>query len=206
MNWLGIPLLAAVFSLNAVATDTAPQDYVPADSAISSALQEPVISPIPMPAQVTVLIADLNAKPGAVPVKRVKVAKAKPLPKSILSRTERSQLAILSAKPKKESVAPQDLYDNEDVGSGAEDLDLHRSFSRPQVAKTSDQDQDDEGLLLSEATKLRLFLARMKAVEAHALIAAGNDPATDHLLTDSVSERLARARAKAVERHQQRIA
>lgn len=203
MRWLGISLLAGVFSLGAVAADTAPQDYVPAESTLSSALQEPVISPIPMPAQVTVLIADLNAKPGAVPVKRVKVAKAKPLPKSILSRSERNQLAILAPKAKSATPVPQDIHDNEDSGSGAEDLDFHRSFSRPQVAKVSDQDQDEDGFVLSAEAKLRLFLARMKAVEVHALAVAANDSATDGLITWSVAERLAQARALAVERHRQ---
>lgn len=56
---------------------------------------------------------------------------------------------------------------DEDADGGVDDLDLQSSFGRPKVTKKADQDGDESNQGLSEAVKLRLFLARMKAVKAH---------------------------------------
>lgn len=119
------------------------------------------VTPIPPPASVTEFRADM---PRA---KKLKVAKKKSIPKAMLSRTERHQMALLA--PKTKAGDPLlDTVNDEDAGSGIADLDLHRSFSRPKLTGTEDQnneDADDEEL--PDTIKLRLFLARMKAVQAH---------------------------------------
>ena len=88
----------------------------------------------------------------------------------------------------------------------AEDLVLHRSFSRPKVVKASDQDDDDDLLAIPETVKLRLFLARMKAVEALALATAADQPTVgDDDLPDTVRQRLLLARTQAVHAHRKKF-
>ena len=80
---------------------------------------------------------------------------------------------------------------------------LHRSYSRPRLATEAEEESDDAlDPQLSETVRLRLFLARMKAVEAHAL-AQVND--TDDDLPAAVKERLQMARQKAVQAHQKKF-
>jgi len=120
------------------------------------------VTPIPPPASVTEFRADL---PRA---KKLKVAKKKSIPKAMLSRTERYQMALLAPMAKGGDPSLIDAVNDEDAGSGIADLDLHRSFSRPKLAEAEDQDKDDvDDEDLSDTIKLRLFLARMKAVQAH---------------------------------------
>ncbi|QKV56609.1 MAG: hypothetical protein HT580_04685 [Dechloromonas sp.] len=165
--------------------------------------QSVVVTPIPMPAQVTELSASVMR-----PAKKVKVAAksvASPA-KSMLSRTERHQVALLTSKSSGESRLLHDLSDNDDDAPGLDDLDMHRSFARPRVAKLVDQDRDDEAQGFSPAVKLRLLLARMRAVEVHAMVWPEHAADGGDALSDSVSQRLAEARAKAVQAHRDRFA
>ncbi|WP_265943255.1 hypothetical protein [Dechloromonas sp. A34] len=120
------------------------------------------VTPIPPPASVTEFRADL---PRA---KKLKVAKKKSIPKTMLSRTERHQMALLAPKTKA-GEGLLDVANDEDAGSGIADLDLHRSFSRPKLTEIEGQDNDDvdDDDDLPDTIKLRLYLARMKAVQAH---------------------------------------
>lgn len=165
--------------------------------------QSVVVTPIPMPAQVTELSASVMR-----PAKKVKVvAKSVASPaKSMLSRTERHQVALLTSKTSGESRFLHDLSDNDDDAPGLDDLDMHRSFARPRVAKLVDQDRDDEAQGFSPAVKLRLLLARMRAVEVHAMVWPEHAADGGEALSDSVSQRLAEARAKAVQAHRDRFA
>ena len=165
--------------------------------------QAVIVTPIPMPAQVTELSASAMR-----PIKKAKVA-AKSVAvqaKSMLSRTERRQVALLTSKTSGETRVLHDLSDNDDDAPGLDDLDMHRSFARPRVAKLVDQDLDDEVQGFSPAVKLRLSLARMRAVEAHAMLWPEHAADGDEALSDSVSQRLAEARAKAVQAHRDRFA
>lgn len=178
---------------------------VSAQAPVADSANEPavVVTPIPMPAQVTELSASsvrpakkarVVAKNGAVPAK------------SMLSRTERHQIALMNSKVKGDAGLSHDLSDDDDDTPGIDDLDLHRSFTRPKVAKIADLDEDDEAHGLSASVKLRLALARMKAVEAHALLWPAEAGQADEGLSDSVKQRLAEARMKAVQAHRDRVA
>jgi len=204
VRWLAIAAIAALSSLGVNAAEPVAVEAAAAEAVVALAPQDPVVTPIPMPAQVTVLIENLNTGSKLKPARKVKVAKPQTLPKSMLSRTERHQMAILAAAPKADSGFLRDLFDDEDGGSGAEDIDLHRSFSRPQVAKALDADADDEALAVSPETSIRLLLARMKAVEARVLAEAA-DRMNDQILSDAVMRRLHLARTKAVEAHQKKF-
>lgn len=96
-----------------------------------------------------------------------KVAKKSKPKKSMLSRTERNQMALMAVKLRPTNSLSLAFLNDEDVESGADDLDIHRSLSRPKVARTFDQDDDEEEIEISDHAKVRLFLARMKAVQAH---------------------------------------
>lgn len=96
-----------------------------------------------------------------------KVAKTSKPKKSMLSRTERNQMALMAVKLRPKNWLSFVFLNDEDVESGADDLDIHRSLSRPKVAKDADQDDDEEEIEISDHAKVRLFLARMKAVQAH---------------------------------------
>jgi hypothetical protein len=108
----------------------------------------------------------LNTASQLKPVAKLKVAKKSKHKKSMLSRTERNQMALLVVKQRPQTALSLAFLNDEDVESGADDLDLHRSLSRPKVARTFDQD-DEEDIEVSDHVKVRLFLARMKAVQAH---------------------------------------
>lgn len=131
-------------------------------SAVLSSEAIVTVTPIPPPASVTEFRADL---PRA---KKLKVAKKKSIPKAMLSRTERHQMALLAPKAKAGDLL-LDVANEEDAGSGIADLDLHRSFARPRLIEVEDQDNNDidDDDDLSDTIKLRLYLARMKAVQAH---------------------------------------
>jgi len=177
-----------------------------ADVAAPPVVADPVVvvTPIPAPARVTELLKEVNSSSATRPAKKLKVAK-KPVPsKLMLSRTERHQVALMtSARPKTGVPVLVDFSDDEDAAPGAEDLDLHRSFSRPKVANIADQD-DDDAAGLSDTVKVRLLLARMRAVEAHKA-AWGDQAHDDEGITDAVKLRLYMARMKAVQAHQKKF-
>ncbi|HJW27450.1 MAG TPA: hypothetical protein VJ576_21335 [Rhodocyclaceae bacterium] len=157
-----------------------------------------------------IMVYDLMAAPPSAvaapakikPAARLKVAKKKKLNKSMLSRSARTQLQ-LAQKPRTSSPSLRDFSDGDDADTGADDLDFHRSFSRPRVAKVADQDDEDDQEI-SDHVRLRLFLARMKAVEAHKAAKAANQ-ADDEAVSEAVKLRLFLARMKAVEAHQSKF-
>lgn len=163
-----------------------------------------VVSAIPAPAAVTQLLQPAGGAPklrASVPAKKVKVAKAAPAAKSLLSRSERQQLALRASSGKISAVNVRKFFDDEDQGSGLDELVLHRSFARPRVHDEPQRDDDDEALAELPATvKLRLLMARMKAVEAQALAAAGDRPDGAEM-TEEVKLRLFLARSRALEAH-----
>lgn len=117
---------------------------------------------------------DLRPLKSAKAAKKLKQAKllalAKSLPKTMLSRTERHQMALMvAAKPQTSGhTSLFHLFDDGDVGSGPEDVDLHRSFSRPRVVEVAELEVDDDATDdLSDSVKLRLLIARTRAVQLH---------------------------------------
>lgn len=188
-----------------------------ASGGVSASEPEPVaISMAVTEAAAPIMVYDLMAAPSAAvtapakiksvpeikPAARLKVAKKKKLNKSMLSRTARTQLQ-LAEKPRTASPSLRDFSDGDDADTGADDLDFHRSFSRPRVAKVADQDDEDDQEI-SDHVRLRLFLARMKAVEAHKTAKAASQT-DDDAVSEAVKLRLFLARMKAVEAHQSKF-
>mgnify|MGYP000161431321 FL=1 len=207
MRWLVVAASLAFSALSIHAAEPLVADDQTVEVAGSVALIDPavIVTPIPMPALVVELPSGANSAPKLRPVKKVKVEKKKTLHPTMLSRTERHQMALLAARPKTGELSFGDTADGDgdDVPSVA-DLTLHRFFHRPKVA-TREGDETDDGADIPETVKLRLFLARMKAVEAHATRAALQDeqPADD--LSEAVKLRLFVARARAVAAHEKKF-
>lgn len=182
------------------AVDAEPQVAL-APSSYADALV--TIAPVPMPATVVELARYLPERTSLRQAKRVKAAKVARV-KSMLSRSAREQIALArtgSAKP--DGRISLSASENEEADRGIDALDWHRSFSQPKVAKGPDQaDDDDDANDLSDHVKLRLLMARTKAVEAYILNQAGKAAeAADEELSDTVKVRLLMARVRAVKAH-----
>ncbi len=199
-----VAALAALTSLVVNAAEPVAVDATATDVAVAD--QAVTVTPVPMPVRVTELRVDAARAAEVRPTRQSKATKARSIEKSMLSRTARHQVALLSAKPATGTSLLRTLVNDGDDEYAAEDLVLHRSFSRPKVVKASDQDDDDDLLAIPETVKLRLFLARMKAVEALVLARATDQPtAGGDDLPDAVTQRLLQARMKAVEAHRKKF-
>ncbi len=160
------------------------------------------IAPVPMPAMVVELAHYAPKNAGAGQSRRAKankVARAR----SMLSRSAREQIALGTAPAKADERARLTASDDEDDDTGLDDLDLHRSFSQPKLAKNPDQADDDGAVIdLPDHVKLRLLMARAKAVDAYVLNEVGkaSGPA-DEALSEVVKVRLYIARTRALKVH-----
>ncbi len=207
MRWLVLAAVAALSSLSVIAAEPVAEEAPAAVEALAADVAV-IVTPIPMPAQVTELLGARANPAKALADKKVKVADRKPLPKILLSRTERQRIALAkAAAPAKAGDPPlRKILRDEEGDGGYEDLPLHRSFSRPRVAPADADDDADAVAALSDGVKLRLLLARMKAVEAHALTWAVDQPGVaDEPLSEAVQTRLSLARMKAVAAHRSRF-
>lgn len=207
MRWLVLAAVAALSSLSVIAAEPVAEEAPAAVEALASDVSV-IVTPIPMPAKVTELL-DARANPAkALANKKPKVADSKPLPKTLLTRTERQRIALAAAPAKAGEPPLRKSVRDEEGDGGYDDLPLHRSFSRPRVAPAdADDDADaDAVLVLSDEVKLRLLLARMKAVEAHVLArAAERHDDAGQPLSEAVQSRLFLARMKAVAAHRSRF-
>lgn len=204
MRWLVFAAVAAFCSSGVMNSPPAIAEGQATDVATSIVVADPAvtITPIPTPAPVVELLGNLNSSREIRQTKKLKTAKASSPVQSMLSRTERHQVALLTSSPAARGLPVLvDFSDDEDVAPGPDDLDLHRSFSRPKVAGVSDQDDEDANQGLSDTVKLRLAVARMKAVETHAAIWGADQAHDDEALSDTVTHRLSMARMKALEVH-----
>lgn len=160
------------------------------------------VSAIPMPSPVLEILKPSAPATAARSTKRIRLAKKKPAPIMMLSRTERRQMALLFAGQNTPGQPVSFFFDpEENTNTGLDELDLHRSFSRPRVAKDLADDAEDADAL-PEEIKLRLMFARLRAVDAHAL---NQVPDTEEPLPESVLRRLQLARMQAVSAHQKRF-
>lgn len=161
------------------------------------------IAPVPMPDMVIELARYSSKSPSVGQAKKVKAAQVVRA-KTMLSRSAREQMNLASTRAKQDDRVVLNVSDDEDADTGFDELDLHRSFSQPKVAKVFDQTDDDDKDLtnLPDHVKLRLLIARSKAVDAHILSQVGKAPlAADEELSDMVKVRLHLARARAVKAH-----
>lgn len=165
-----------------------------------------VVSAIPAPPPVIEMLKLDDPVARARSAKKLRLAKKKPLPTLMLTRTERRQMALLVVAGKA-GESPGRIYVPDDNSQGGLDqLDLHRFFSRPRLVDEAG-DEANDGLAdadgLAPELRLRLLFARLKAVEAYALkqAAAGDDLP----LPDAVSRRLREARLQALAAHQRKF-
>lgn len=198
-------VVAALTSFQVHASEPVAVEAPAAEAAAVVAEQAVTVTPVPMPVPVT----ELRVTPARVaevrPARQAKAPNNKITAKSLLSRTERRQVALLS-RPVAGATVVHILVNDDSDGYDAENLDLHRSFSRPKVVKAGNQDDEEDLLAIPETVKLRLFLARMKAIEALALARAADRPAAgDDDLPDAVTQRLRLARTRAVQAHQKKF-
>ena len=162
------------------------------------------VTPIPMPAQVTQLLQPANPVAKLRSAKKPKLAKKESFPKSMLSRTERHQMALLLPKANADNHQPLRKHLHDEHGEvGYDELALHSFFNRPKVVSEPADDEDADASGLSQTVKLRLFLARAKAVQAHMLADVADDQ--DDNLPDAIKLRLLLARTKAVQAHQKKF-
>ena len=192
-------LLATAFTVQA--GELADQTFSVIDANVVS--PEVQITPIPMPSPVTELLKPINpVQKLNKAARKIKLAKQQPLPSLLLSRTERHLLGLIATRETAIKVPGHHFFDDEDGLPDFDDLVLHRSFSRPRL--TSDDpnanEDDDQALPISDHARLRLFMARMKALEAHALSQVADDQIP---LPERVQDRLAAARMAALAVHRQ---
>lgn len=198
-------VLTSLAAMGAHAWEPSTADSQPEGASPQASYAEALVTvaPVPMPAIVTELASysPQSTVRQAKTVKAAKVAQAK----SMLSRTAREQIALANTAAKADDRDRLDASDDEDDDPGIDDQDLHRSFSQPKVVKKPDQadDGDKSAIDLPEHIKLRLLMARTKAVDAYILSQAGKASANtaDENLPEHVKLRLFLARALAVKAH-----
>ncbi|RIX42458.1 MAG: hypothetical protein D3M94_18120 [Rhodocyclales bacterium GT-UBC] len=161
------------------------------------------IAAVPMPPAVIELAnyaPKLASSHQSKKVKAAKLARAK----SMLSRSAREQIVLAASTAKPDEKARLSAFDDEEAETGLDDLDLHRSFSQPKLAKAQDlvDDEDDPDVDLPDHVKLRLLMARTRAVEVLAFNQAAKAAQADASpLSESVEQRLREARERAVAAH-----
>ncbi len=200
-----IGFLTSLVIVGACAGEASTTDSLTEEGGAQAAYTEALVTvaPVPKPATVIELASYSPKSPSAGQSKRVKaatVARAR----SMLSRSTRGQIALASNSAKVvDDRARLAASDNEDADTGLDELDLHRSFSQPKVAKIPGQtDDSDDTSDLPEHVKLRLLMARTKAVDAYVLSQAGKTSVPDtEELSDTVKLRLQIARLRAVKLH-----
>jgi len=204
VRWLFIPVVAAAWISLAVNASESGAESTPVPEVASPVMiYDLAPAPVPVPGMKP---RERKTVDELKPASKPKLAQQKTLKKSILSRTAINQMALLTVKCQPETPASAAFFDDEDDDSSADDLDFHRSFSRPRVAHQDDCDDQDDGLAqgVSDHVKVRLFVARMKAVEAHQL-ATQADQQDDGVLSDTVKLRLALARMKAIQAYEKKF-
>lgn len=194
--------LATLFSLTAQASEPVSDEPVSFVDA-SAPHADVTITPIPMPAPVTELLAPLNPAAKLSAAKKVKQARKAAIPATMLSRTERHQLALVSKARTTDETPTRNAEHNDDDRAGYDDLPLHQFYSRPRLVKDNGRhDHDADATALSETARVRLLMARLKALEAHALAQVVDQ---GEELSGTVMDRLKAARLRAVEARQKKF-
>ena len=191
---------ALLASLNLHAADVSPEEAVSLIDASSN--QEVTVSAIAQPAPVIEVLKPINPMAKLRAAKKVAQAtKPHTIPVQLLSRSERQQMALLlsNLSEKEKGKAKQKFVDDDDDGDdGYEALPLHQFYTRPRLVRDDEPDEAANITLFNDNVRLRLMMARLKALEAHAMAQVQDD---GEPLPERVSNRLAEARAKALARH-----
>jgi hypothetical protein len=202
VRWLLVAAVVAFSSLGASASEPAADEATSIVEA-SGADAGVTVTPIPMPAPVTQLLQPANPVAKLRSAKKLKLSKKESFPKTMLSRTERHQMALLLPSSSSAGQPSRKHLHDEHGEAGYDELALHSFFSRPKIVQKPVENEDADTSGLSETIKLRLFLARAKAVQAHALAGVADDQ--DDKLPEAVKMRLLLARTKAVQAHQKKF-
>lgn len=137
------------------------------------------------------------------PPKKLTSRKVNKLNRALFSRTARHQMALLASTRKTKEATLAGLFNNDDAESGADAIDIQTFYKRPKLVRAADQDGNSQ---ISDKVKLRLFIARMRAVEAHRMahFATQQDDA-DEEMSDAIKLRLFLARMSAVDAHRRKF-
>lgn len=194
--------LATLFSLSALASEPVSEELLSfVDPAASPA--DVTITPIPMPAAVTELLPPINPAAKLRAANKAKQDAKNALPATLLSRTERHQMALLIAKRQKGASPTHNIEDDDEGQSHDGEHVLHQFYSRPRLIKEDERDDPEADLMaISDTARVRLLMARLKALEAHALAQVADD---GEALPQRVTDRLKEARAKALEAHRNKF-
>ena len=201
MRWMFVAALVAFSPVPVYATDTTTDDESQSVVDVSEAAHSVIISAIPAPIPVIEILKLDDPVTRLRSAKKQRLAKKKAAATIMLTRTERRQLELLSSSTKTVDDLGQSYNGNDDFQSGLDELDFHRSYSRPKLIADS-FDTDVDAYELSPEVRLRLLISRLKAVEAHVLNQAKDN---GEALPESVRLRLQEARLKAVRAHQEKV-
>ncbi|MBL8405149.1 MAG: hypothetical protein JNL16_11460 [Dechloromonas sp.] len=161
------------------------------------------ITPIPMPVAVTEVLPPINPTAKLRAAKKAKQATKEALPATLLSRTERHQMALMVARHKNNEAPVHSAGDEDEGQSHDGEHVLQQFYSRPKVIKDDKQDDPEADLLaISDTARVRLMMARLKAIETHVLAQVADD---GEALPQHVTDRLKEARSKALEVHRARF-
>jgi len=136
MRWILIAVLAALVTIDVQATEAMPGTEVvalrDAPSLIDASELAPgvTVSAIPMPAPVLEVMQPGNPLNRLHAAKKSRLARKKPAPTIMLTRTERRQLALAVGDAKVAGLRNHAYHQNDDSKTGLDELDFHRSYSR----------------------------------------------------------------------------
>ena len=172
-------------------------------SVIDASIPVPGVSIVAIPSPTPVLEIQKLENPIAKisKGKKLKLSKKMAPPVILLTRTERRRVELLGSAPKIGGQQTLSYSHNEDYQASFDKLDLHRSYTFPRLVDETANQKDDSAdtETLSSNVRVRLLMARLKALEAQALAKA---PDSDDVLSEKVLLRLKEARLKAVAVHQ----
>jgi hypothetical protein len=202
VRWLLVAAVVAFSSLGANASEQV-SDEATSIVEVSGVDAGVTVTPILMPEPVTQLLQPANPVAKMRAAKKLELAKKESFPKTMLSRTERHQMALLLPKSSSAGQPSRKHLHDEHGETGYDELALHSFFNRPKVVSEPAENEDADALGLSETIKFRLFLARAKAVQAHTLAKVVDNQ--DDNLPEAVKLKLLLARTKAVQAHQKKF-
>jgi hypothetical protein len=222
MRWIWVATIVALSAVNTHAADALFNDSLSALVAAAHSSPNEVVSDNStsvIDASVPASGVIVAAIPSPVPVlevqkledpiakiskgKKLKLTKKKASSIVLLTRTERRRVELLGDAPKIGDQQGSSYSHNEDYQASFDKQDLHRSYSFPKLVSDTVNLKDDEfdAETLSSDVRVRLLMARLKALEAQALAKA---PDNGEDLSEKVLLRLKEARLKAVLAHQKK--
>lgn len=200
MRWILVAALVAFSPVPVSASDSI-IDELRSVVDDSEAVPGVTISAIPAPVPVIEILKLDDPVARIRSAKKQRLAKKKAAATMMLTRTERRQLELMSSSAKTVGNPGHSYNRNDDFQSGLDELDFHRSYSRPRVIADS-FDINDDAYEPSPEVRLRLLISRLKTVESHALNQAKDN---GEALPESIQLRLQEARMKAVRAHQEKF-